>query len=362
MAIIHESTKEVICKLVYHGTGKCGKTTSLLYMNHRLPARHRGKFVSLETPTERTLFFDLLPVMTEAGGWKFRFLLYATPGQEYYQASRKLVLKGADAIVFVVDSQRDRVQDNWEAYELLEKNLKDLGQRIDAIPMVVQYNKRDLPGVIPLEDAERRFNPRGLFSFPSVARTGQGVEEAFLSAARMSMARFWAKDSETGMGEAFRTSVFSEDDTAHLKKMMARLVQESGAQGALLVDEGTGIISQNGDISTTDQETLGALLATNFTAAQELSSNLGSVGFSGLMQRGKLWLLRAARLDHRRFLVLICRRSANRRAIRDAITYFRGPIAEYLKQVDLLSPARLPRFSELFATSSGIALAGLEKE
>jgi len=361
MAIIHEATKEVICKVVYHGTGKCGKTTSLMYMDHHLPKNHRGKFVSLETPTERTLFFDLLPVKTEAGGWKFRFLLYATPGQEYYQASRKLILKGADSIVFVVDSQRERAQDNWDAYELLDKNLKELGQRVEALPMVLQYNKRDINGVLPMEDLERRFNPRTLFSYPSVARTGQGVVEAFLSAARLSMSRFWQKDSQTGMGELFRTSVFTEDDAEHLKKMMGRLVHESGANGALLVDEGTGVISASGDISTTDQETLGALLATNFAAAQELSNGLGSVGFSGLMQRGALWLMRAARVDQRRFLVLVCKRSANRRAIRDAITYFRGPIAEYLKQVDLLSPSRLPRFGELFAHSGSIALAGLEK-
>jgi len=361
MAIIHEFTKEVICKVVYHGTGKCGKTTSLMYLNHHLPPHHHGKFISLETPTERTLFFDLLPVKMLAGEYKFRHLLYATPGQDYYQASRKLILKGADAIIFVVDCQRERVQDNWEALELLEKNLKEMGQRLETIPMIIQYNKRDLSNAIPLEDAERRFNQRKLLSFPTVARTGEGVTEAFLAAAKMALTRFWTPGLEAGMGELFRTSVFSEDDAAHFKKTLARLMQESGAVGAMLIDEGTGIIASSGDISTSDQETLGALLATNFTAAQELSSNLGSVGFTGLMQRGQRWILRAARVDARRFVVLVCRRNVNRRAIRDAITYFRGPLEGYLKQVDLLSPNRLPRFGELFASASQIALAGLEK-
>jgi signal recognition particle receptor subunit beta len=174
MAILREATKEVICKIVYHGAGRSGKTTSLLHMDHMLAPGHRGKFISLETPTERTLFFDLLPVKVLAGGYSFRYLLFATPGQEYYHASRRLVLKGADAIVFVVDSQRERMQDNWEAWELLEKNLRELGQRADALPLVLQYNKRDLPN--PDRPGRLRDVPHG----------GQaGADEAFASRRRV---------------------------------------------------------------------------------------------------------------------------------------------------------------------------------
>src|SRR5690349_20688190 len=167
MAILHEATKEVICKLVYHGTGMCGKTTSLMYLNHHLPPTQRGKFISLETPTERTLYFDFLPVITEARGYKFRYLLFTTPGQDYYEASRKLVLKGADGLVLVIDSQRERMHENASAVALLEKSLNEMGQRLDMLPMSIQYNKRDLSTAMPLDEAEKRFNPKHALSFPA---------------------------------------------------------------------------------------------------------------------------------------------------------------------------------------------------
>jgi len=361
LAIIHEATKEVICKVVYHGAGKCGKTTSLMFLNHCLPASHRGRFVSLETPSSRTLFFDLLPVITEAGGYRFRYLLYATPGQEYYQASRKLVLKGVDAIVFVVDSQRERAQDNWQAMELLGENMKALGQSLENIPMLIQYNKRDLQSAMPLEELERRFNQRHLLSFPAIARTGDGVVETMLAAAKMALGRFWAKGAEAGMGALFKTSVFMENDSLHFRKQLDWVRKEAEAMAVLLVDEGTGIIASSGTLTSSGTESVGAVLATNFTAAEELANGLGSAGFSGLMQRGSKVMVRAARIDKRRFLVLVCDRRADRKRMKDALIYFRGPLAAYLEQVDMMSPNRLPQFSELFSTTSQIALAGLEK-
>ncbi len=355
MAIIHEATKEVICKIVYHGAGRCGKTTSLLYMNHDLPEFRRGQFVTLETPTERTLFFDFLPVMTRLGDYKFRHLLFATPGQEYYDASRRLILKGADAIVFVVDCQRERIQDNWEALELLDKNLKELGQRPEAVPMVIQYNKRDLSAVIPVEDAERRYNKRGCLSFPAVARTGQGVYETFRTVAKMAVTKLSSPSAEAAMGELFRTTVIGEDDAATLATRLERLNREAGIPGSVLVDEGTGIIASSGRVPAESFESLGALLACNFTAAQELTANLSARGFAGVSQKGTIWYLRAARVDQRRFLVLVCGADVDRRKVRDTLNYFRAPLAGYLKQMDSLSAGRLNRFSDMVSAISAMS-------
>lgn len=359
MAIIHEATNEVICKIVYHGAGKSGKTTNLMYMHHHLPEAQRGQFVSLETPTERTLFFDFLPVKAEARGYKFRYLLFATPGQEYYDASRKLVFKGADAIVFIVDSQRDRIQENWEALELMEKNLKDLGQRAEHIPTAIVYNKQDLPNILPLEDCERRFNPRHLLSFPAVARTGQGVKDPFLYIAKMAILRLSKAGSEAQMGELFRTLVITEYDAAHLVRILGRVNQEVGAVASMLIDENSGILASNGKMPSTDPESLGALLACNFTAAEELSDTLSRKGFVGIMQRGKRWVMRAARVDQRRFLFLACPRSTDHRRIQDAVVYFRGPLASYLKTMDSSSPGNLNRMSDVFTSVNDLALDGL---
>lgn len=360
MAILHEATKEVICKIVYHGAGKCGKTTSLMYMNHHLPPAQRGRFVSLETPTERTLFFDFLPVLARAGEYKFRFLLFATPGQEYYDASRKLVLKGADAVVFVVDSQRERAQDNWQALDLMTQNLKDLGQRADGLPMVLQYNKRDLANAMTVEDAERRYNAGKLPAFPAVARTGDGVYETFLTVARMALRRLASPASEAGLGPMFKSLVITADDAAKLAAQLDKLNQEAGLAGSLLVDESTGILAARGRVPSNDLESLGALLACNFAAAQELAGNLSGRGFSGLMQRGKTVLLRAARVDQRRFLVLVTARNADRKLLRNAVTFVKGPVAAYLQQLDTLSANRLERFHDLFASAADIAIAGMK--
>lgn len=359
MAILHEATKEVIAKVVYHGAGRCGKTTSLMYLDRVLPANRKGKFISLETPTERTLFFDMLPVMAEAGGYKFRYLLYATPGQEYYHASRRLVLKGADAIVFVVDSQRERARDNDEAAELLRKNLSELGQRAENIPTVVQFNKRDLSNAIPIADAERRFNAEHNLSFPAVARTGDGVFDTLLTAAKMALTRLSQPGGEDRMGPFFRTTVIAEADAAALKQRLEKLNREGGLLGSLLVDESSGVLAHAGEVPSNDFETLGALLACNFMAAQELAASLSGAGFSGTMQRGKRWLLRAVRIDARRFVLLACSSGADRRRLRDAATYFKGPLASYMEQVDGVSANRLSRMSDLFSSVASLAATNL---
>ena len=359
MAIIHEASKEVICKVVYHGAGMCGKTTSLMYLNHHLPRSQRGRFITLETPTERTLYFDFLPVITEARGYRFRYLLFTTPGQDYYEASRKLILKGADGLVLVVDSQRARLAENNAAMELLDKSLYELGQHPDLLPRVYQYNKRDLPDVIPLDEAERLFNSRHQISFPAVARTGQGVYETFLTVAKMALTKLTSAEGEARMGNLFKSTVITADEGMKFKLHLARLNEEAGAAASLLVDESSGVIASRGDLPGNDPETLGALLACNFTAAQELSYNISRLDFTGIQQRGAKWSINASRVDMRRFLVVINDGYGDARKIRNAMTFSRSVLAAQLHQVDYMSPSRLKRFGELFSSVGHIAISGM---
>jgi len=359
MAIIHEATKEVICKVVYHGAGMCGKTTSLMYLNHHLPSTQRGRFITLETPTERTLYFDFLPIITEARGYKFRYLLFTTPGQDYYEASRKLILKGADGVVLVIDSQRSRLNENHDAVAIFEKSLYELDQHPDLIQRVYQYNKRDLPDVIPLDEAERLFNSRHTLSFPAVARTGQGVYETFLTIAKMALAKLTTPDGETRLGNLFRSTVITPDESMKFKLHLARLNEEAGATASLLVDESSGLIAHRGEIPMKDSETLGALLACNFTAAQELSFGISRLDFTGIIQRGAKWSLTASRVDMRRLLVVITAGYGDQRRVQNAVTYSKGVLAAALHQIDSMSPSRLRRFGELFTSVSQIAISGM---
>lgn len=361
MAILHEESKEVICKIVYHGTGMCGKTTSLMYLNQHLPPSQRGRFISLETPTERTLYFDFLPVITEARGYKFRYLLFTTPGQDYYEASRKLVLKGADGIVYVVDSQRDRIHENLSALTLLEKNLVTMRQRPEMLPMVIQYNKRDLPSVISLDEAERKFNTTHALSFPAIAKTGQGVYETFLTIAKMALAKLTSSDGEARMGEDFKSLVITTEDAVKLRGQLANLLKESGAKGALLVDESASLIASHGEIPSEDFESLGALLACNFTAAQELAFNLSGRGFTGIIQKGLKWNMLAARVDRRRFLVILYEPGASQKKIRDAVNFVRGTLTATLLVVDGQSPSRLTRFAEVFTAVNKGAVSAMSQ-
>ena len=154
MAFINYSAREINCKLVYYGPGLCGKTTNLKYIYEKTAADAKGKMISLATETERTLFFDFLPLaLGEIRGFKTRFHLYTVPGQVFYDASRKLILKGVDGVVFVADSQEERFEANVESLENLKANLREQGYDLDKIPIVIQYNKRDLPNVAPVDES-----------------------------------------------------------------------------------------------------------------------------------------------------------------------------------------------------------------
>jgi len=176
MALINYATREINCKIVYYGTGLGGKTTNLEYIFRQLAPGIRGEMISLATETERTLFFDFLPLdLGSVQGFKTKFSLYTVPGQVEYNASRKLILNGVDGIVFVGDSQRDKMQENIESLRNMEENLAEYGLTLDQVPYVLQYNKRDLPNINAFEELEAALNDRGVPSFEAVAVEGSGV-------------------------------------------------------------------------------------------------------------------------------------------------------------------------------------------
>ncbi len=176
MSMINSASREINCKLVDYGPGLGGKTTNIEYVYNKVAPDTRGKLISLATEQERTLFFDFLPVDLGAiRGFKTRFHLYTVPGQVYYNASRRLILKGVDGVVFVADSQPERMDANIASMQNLYENLAEYGYDPLTLPLVIQYNKRDLPGSVPLEELRHELNPDTLPDFEAVAINGAGV-------------------------------------------------------------------------------------------------------------------------------------------------------------------------------------------
>ena len=185
MSFINYSSREINCKVVYYGPGLCGKTTNLQVIYSKTNPDVKGKMISLATETERTLFFDFLPLaLGEIRGFKTRFHLYTVPGQVFYDASRKLILKGVDGVVFVADSQVERMEANLESLDNLKINLQEQGYDLAGIPLVIQYNKRDLPNAAPVEEMRRLLNPGGAPDFEAAAASGEGVFETLKAVAR----------------------------------------------------------------------------------------------------------------------------------------------------------------------------------
>jgi mutual gliding-motility protein MglA len=186
MSFINYSSREINCKIVYYGPGLCGKTTNLQYIYNKTNPEAKGKMISLATETERTLFFDFLPLsLGEIRGFRTRFHLYTVPGQVFYDASRKLILKGVDGVVFCGDSQMERMEANIESLDNLRTNLAEQGYDLDKLPYVVQYNKRDLPNASPLTELEEMLNPTKVQSFEAVATKGVGVFDTLKSVAKL---------------------------------------------------------------------------------------------------------------------------------------------------------------------------------
>jgi len=186
VSFINYAAREINCKLVYYGPGLCGKTTNLQQIYSRVDPAAKGKLISLATESERTLFFDFLPLdLGTIRGFKTRFHLYTVPGQVFYDASRKLILKGADGVVFVADSQVERMEANIESLENLGENLVEQGHGLTTLPHIIQYNKRDLPNVVPVADLQSTLNEHNTPWFEASAAQGIGVFETLKGAAKL---------------------------------------------------------------------------------------------------------------------------------------------------------------------------------
>src|SRR3954471_7001884 len=185
MTFINYAAREINCKIVYYGPGLCGKTTNLQWIYDKTNPQAKGKLISLATETDRTLFFDFLPLdLGTVRGFKTRFHLYTVPGQVFYNASRKLILRGVDGVVFVADSQEERMDANLEALDNLQDNLKEHGYELNKIPYVLQLNKRDLPNVLPVDTLKKELVKKGEPVFEAVAFNGTGVFETLKEVAR----------------------------------------------------------------------------------------------------------------------------------------------------------------------------------
>jgi signal recognition particle receptor subunit beta len=186
MTFINYAAREINCKIVYYGPGLGGKTTNLKWIYGKSNPTSRGKLISLATETDRTLFFDFLPLdLGTIRGFKTRFHLYTVPGQVFYDASRKLILKGVDGVVFVADSQGARMEANIESLKNLQSNLKDQGYDLAKIPYVLQLNKRDTATAVPVEEMKRQLVLKNELVFEAVAQTGVGVFDTLKAIARM---------------------------------------------------------------------------------------------------------------------------------------------------------------------------------
>ncbi|HTR47647.1 MAG TPA: GTPase domain-containing protein [Verrucomicrobiae bacterium] len=186
MPFINFPAREINCKLVYYGPGLGGKTANLQWIYDHTGTGQKGKMVSLATETDRTLFFDFLPLdLGTVRGFKTRFHLYTVPGQVFYEASRRLILKGADGVVFVADSQEERLDANIETLENLREHLKDHNLDFNTIPYVLQLNKRDLPNVLPVEELRKSLSVKGEPALEAVAITGQGVFDTLKEVAKL---------------------------------------------------------------------------------------------------------------------------------------------------------------------------------
>ena len=186
MSFINYSSREINCKIVYYGPGLGGKTTNIQFIYDKTGNGAKGKLISLATETERTLFFDFLPLaLGEIRGFKTRFHLYTVPGQVFYDASRKLILKGVDGVIFVADSQIERLEANQESVENLRTNLAEQGYSLEKIPYVIQYNKRDLPNVVPVEELRPLVNPMNVPDYEANARAGVGVFDTLKAVSKL---------------------------------------------------------------------------------------------------------------------------------------------------------------------------------
>jgi signal recognition particle receptor subunit beta len=207
MAFVDFSAREIHCKIVYYGPGLCGKTKNLQFLHERTSPSRRGQLISLATPNERTLFFDFLPLdVGSLRGFQTRLHLYTVPGQVFYDAARRAILRGVDGIVFVADSQEARLAANVESIRNLEKNLREQGYEIAEIPYVLQLNKRDLPSAMPAAELSRRLTIKGEPTLEATAATGAGVFETLKAIARLVLLDLRKRRTPSGFTRATAAS------------------------------------------------------------------------------------------------------------------------------------------------------------
>jgi signal recognition particle receptor subunit beta len=233
MASVNPHTRELVFKLVFYGPGLGGKTTTLQYIHAATKAEHRGKMVSLATPTDRTLYFDFLPIrVPRVRGMAVRLQLFTVPGQVYYAATRKLVLSGADGVVFVADSQSGRTDTNQEALDDLHDNLVEHNRTLEEVPHTFHWNKRDLGDLVPIADLERRFNKLGAPSLGTVATKGEGVFEGLERITRLVLKRYETdpKVRIEASADPFRDAV---GGTALSEDGIARALRDMEEQGGI---------------------------------------------------------------------------------------------------------------------------------
>ena len=215
MALFNYANREITAKIVYYGPGVCGKTTSLQYIHERIAPAQRGRLLSLATETDRTIFFDLLPLkLGEIGGFKLRFQLYTVPGQVKYNKTRKLVLQGADAVVFVADSQVSRREANIQSYNNLQENLQEQNRSLEELPIVYEFNKRDMDTILSIEDLNADVNPKGLPYFATIATKGVGVMETLEAISKTAL-----QDMEQRLTSGGGTQEVDEDEEELLQMM-----------------------------------------------------------------------------------------------------------------------------------------------
>jgi signal recognition particle receptor subunit beta len=242
MVVVSYSGREINAKIVYYGPGLSGKTTNLEKIYDSVPETNRGRMVSMKTQTDRTLFFDLLPLdLGDLQGMKTRLLLYTVPGQVYYNATRKLVLKGVDAVVFVADSAADKMAENRESFANLEMNLKAYGIDIKTMPLVIQYNKRDLPTALPLADLNRELNRLNVPTYEAQAANGVGVFETLRGVSKLLLAKITKdvlekdKGAVQGLARAKEKAAKAEAATAaSIASTSARKQEKPPTGGKLL--------------------------------------------------------------------------------------------------------------------------------
>jgi signal recognition particle receptor subunit beta len=191
MSFVNYHTKEVNCKIVYYGPGLGGKTTNIQYVYQKTSSDNKGRMVTLNTENERTLFFDFLPLeLGEIRGFKTRFHLYTVPGQIFYESSRKLILRGVDGVVFVADSQVEKMEQNLESLESLKSNLIEQGYDVHKLPIVIQWNKRDLPNITPVKEMSKKLNQNSYPEFEAIATQGEGVFETLKMISKLGTTKY----------------------------------------------------------------------------------------------------------------------------------------------------------------------------